>query len=364
MNVTAPVNPYDTAATQLSTSYTAPAPSVDSTVSNEPFTSNVQFQDIFADVVTPDKVREFYRMYLGRDPGPNQYVMQFVNSGKTLGQIEQEVMNSPEAQNFAITGTPVSSAEELAQITSARAAAANTVTPDKVRGFYRQHLGRDPGPNEFVMGWVNSGMSLQQIEDAIIASPEGQNFLGNNVVTTEPANTEPANTTPQTVVDTSNITSTATNVGDVPVGETGLTSTQAAILAMEEQAAAEAAAEAAAANTTTPPTTNTVGLSTPAVAGVTLTTDGVVLNNPAASTTSDPNAGRMSFEDFRKLNAGFASGGIVELSGDMNLQANSGQGLESFLQSRSKAALRRNLARTAPRPTAPVMQQGIMPMAR
>ena len=364
MNVTAPVNPYDTAATQLSTSYTAPAPSVDSTVSNEPFTSNVQFQDIFADVVTPDKVREFYRMYLGRDPGPNQYVMQFVNSGKTLSQIEQEVMNSPEAQNFAITGTPVSSAEELAQITSARAAAANTVTPDKVRGFYRQHLGRDPGPNEFVMGWVNSGMSLQQIEDAIIASPEGQNFLGNNVVTTEPANTEPANTTPQTVVDTSNITSTATNVGDVPVGETGLTSTQAAILAMEEQAAAEAAAEAAAANTTTPPTTNTVGLSTPAVAGVTLTTDGVVLNNPAASTTSDPNAGRMSFEDFRKLNAGFASGGIVELSGDMNLQANSGQGLESFLQSRSKAALRRNLARTAPRPTAPVMQQGIMPMAR
>jgi hypothetical protein len=45
----------------------------------------------------------------------------------------------------------------------------------------------------------------------------------------------------------------------------------------------------------------------------------------------------------------------------MSLEANSGQGLESFLRSRSKAALRRNLAKVAPRPT---MQTGIMPMAR
>ena len=128
---------------------------------------------------------------------------------------------------------------------------------------------------------------------------------------------------------------------------------------MEEQAAAEAAAEAAA-NTTTPPITNTVGLSTPAVAGVPLTTDGVVQNNPAASTTSNPNAGRtLTFDDFYKT--GFATGGIVGLTDGMSLEANSGQGLESFLRRRSKAALRRNLAKVAPRPT---MQTGIMPMAR
>ena len=63
---------------------------------------------------------------------------------------------------------------------------------------------------------------------------------------------------------------------------------------------------------------------------------------------------------------GFAGGGIVDVySGDMaNLQT-TGEGIESFLNpERSKATLRRNLAKLAPRPTAPVMQQGIMPMAR
>ena len=63
---------------------------------------------------------------------------------------------------------------------------------------------------------------------------------------------------------------------------------------------------------------------------------------------------------------GFAEGGIVDVySGDMaNLQT-TGEGIESFLNpERSKATLRRNLAKLAPRPTAPVMQQGIMPMAR
>ncbi len=449
MNVTTSANPYATSSTDLSTSYTSPgSTSPGSTSPGSMFESDVNFANIFGNVVTPDQVRVFYRMYLGRDPGPNQYVMQFVNSGKTLdqieteimtspeaqnfkitgvpvssaeelaqivsareaavtpdkvrgfyqqylgrdpgpneyvmqfvnsgkslGQIEQEVMNSPEAQNFAITGTPVSSAEELAQITSARAAPANTVTPDEVRGFYQQYLGRDPGANQYVMQFVNSGMSLPEIEDAIVMSPEGQNFAitgvpvssaeelasitnarnaAANTVTSDEVrgfyqeyldrdpgenkyvmefvnsgmslpeienaiamspeaqgllNTPPvpgivSDSTPPPVVEDTTTTSANISTPAVPVGETGLTSTQAAIKAFEERKAAQ------------------------------------------------------------KLNAGFASGGIVDLSGDMSLEANNGQGLESFLQSRSKAALRRNLARTAPRPTAPVMQQGIMPMAR
>ena len=82
MNVAAPVNPYATAATPLSTSYTPPE-------TTPTFESDVNFSNVFADVVTPDKVREFYRMYLGRDPGENQYVMQFVQSGKTLAEIER-----------------------------------------------------------------------------------------------------------------------------------------------------------------------------------------------------------------------------------------------------------------------------------
>tara|TARA_R100000084_G_scaffold103927_1_gene60165 strand:- start:107 stop:628 length:522 start_codon:yes stop_codon:yes gene_type:complete len=91
----------------------------------------------------------------------------------------------------------------------------------------------------------------------------------------------------------------------VPTGETGLTTTQAALKAMEERKAAEAAASA--------------------------------------------NTGQ------------FAMGGIVELTGGMDMSM-TGQGLETFLNpERSKATLRRNLAKTAPRPT---MQTGIMPMAR
>ena len=87
----------------------------------------------------------------------------------------------------------------------------------------------------------------------------------------------------------------------VPTGETGLTSTQAAIKALEERRAAEA------------------------------------------------QAGQ------------FAMGGIVDLTGGMDMSM-TGQGLETFLNpERSKATLRRNLAKTAPRPT---MQTGIMPTAR
>jgi hypothetical protein len=67
-----------------------------------------------------------------------------------------------------------------------------------------------------------------------------------------------------------------------------------------------------------------------------------------------------------RAETGFAEGGIVDVySGDMANMRTTGEGIESFLNpERSKATLRRNLAKLAPRPTAPVMQQGIMPMAR
>ncbi len=54
-------------------------------------------------------------------------------------------------------------------------------------------------------------------------------------------------------------------------------------------------------------------------------------------------------------------GGLVDLTGGRDMSM-TGQGLETFLNpERSKATLRRNLAKTAPRPT---MQTGIMPTAR
>jgi len=74
----------------------------------------------------------------------------------------------------------------------------------------------------------------------------------------------------------------------------------------------------------------------------------------------------IEYDSTPRFGGGFAEGGIVDVySGDMaNLQT-TGEGIESFLNpERSKATLRRNLAKLAPRPTVPVMQQGIMPMAR
>jgi len=72
------------------------------------------------------------------------------------------------------------------------------------------------------------------------------------------------------------------------------------------------------------------------------------------------------FGQQNKSEVGFAEGGIVDVySGDMAKLQTTGEGIESFLNpERSKATLRRNLAKLAPRPTVPVMQQGIMPMAR
>ena len=387
MNTTATANPYLTPVSGLSTSYTTP------TTSTPTYTSDVNFENIFADVVTPDKVRDFYLKYLGRDPGPNEYVMQFVDSGKTLDEIEQEIMSSPEAQNFAITGVPVSSAEELAAITNERMA----VTPDKVRAFYQMHLGRDPGPNEYVMGWVNSGMSLQDIENAIIASPEGQNFLATGVPAVAASTPEVSLQSVQDLYQK--------NLGRQGAEEYVMNWVNSGMSLSEiDQAiqnSPEGLAYASSLTATTP--AGTTGTAT-------------VVDQPSDQVTSDavrgfyrkylgrdPGAneyvmswvnsgqslgeieqgiaGSVEAQNFAASqeqkdeedagtgqvgSVGFATGGIVDLSGGMNLEANSGQGLESFLQSRSKAALRRNLARTAPRPTAPVptMRQGIMPMAR
>jgi len=83
----------------------------------------------------------------------------------------------------------------------------------------------------------------------------------------------------------------------------------------------------------------------------------------------DPNTGEAWYQGAQGTNSntttGFAEGGIVDVySGDMSKLQTTGDGIESFLNpERSKATLRRNLAKLAPRPTAPVMQQGIMPMA-
>jgi len=257
-----------------------------------------------------------------------------------LADVEAQIAASAEAQNFAATG--------VAAVTPT----APAVTLQSVQDLYQKNLGR-LGDEKYVMDWVNSGMSLAEIDEAIQNTPEGLAFAS-SVAGTAPADTTvadttqttvttPADTTTQTVADTTTQTVATTNEEGVPIGDTGMTTTQAALQAIEEKNAAEAAAAAAAQS---PANTFTNILST-------------VQNPSSVKVKKEEDKPRISFENMYKT--GFATGGIVGLTDGMSLAANSGQGLESFLRSRSKAALRRNLAKVAPRPT---MQTGIMPMAR
>ena len=108
--------------------------------------------------------------------------------------------------------------------------------------------------------------------------------------------------------------------------------------------------------------------------GDAIRTGGDIIYNTAAGGHHfgvNPNTGEAWYQGAQgttaaKAATGFAEGGIIDLSDDMGLESRTGQGLESFLRDRSRATLRRNLAKLAPRPTDPAstMQQGIMPMAR
>ena len=91
--------------------------------------------------------------------------------------------------------------------------------------------------------------------------------------------------------------------------------------------------------------------------------DGTVTSYTVRDT---PRSSGPSFNKQRP-DAGFAEGGIVTIAGDIADMQTTGEGIESFLNpERSKATLRRNLAKLAspPMAPAPTMQQGIMPMAR
>jgi len=101
------------------------------------------------------QVANFYQQYLGRAPQQeylDQWVASIANGSATLGDVEQAIANSPEAQQFSQAGS-------------------DGVTTDQVQGLYQSLLGRD-GADEFVQGWVDSGMSLAEIEQAIRQSPE------------------------------------------------------------------------------------------------------------------------------------------------------------------------------------------------
>lgn len=97
--------------------------------------------------VTAEEVQALYQALLGR-PGADEFVQSWVNSGMSRDEIIAAIRQSPEYQESA-----------------------SVVTAEQVQGIYQNLLGRS-GADEFIQGWVDSGMSLAEIEASIRQSPE------------------------------------------------------------------------------------------------------------------------------------------------------------------------------------------------
>tara|TARA_R100000329_G_scaffold51622_2_gene47618 strand:+ start:46 stop:1611 length:1566 start_codon:yes stop_codon:yes gene_type:complete len=137
---------------------TAPAPSEDGGADKPETDKNPQ-------PVTAEQVQAIYQDELGR-AGADNFIQGWVDSGMTEDEIRQAVSDSPEGQYYEQVGDTLGAATGLESL---------EVTPEAVSQLYQANLGR-PGQQEYIMNWVNSGMSLAEIERAIMDSPEGQNF--------------------------------------------------------------------------------------------------------------------------------------------------------------------------------------------
>ena len=113
--------------------------------------------------VTTGQVNQLYMELLGR-PGAEQYLSGWVDSGMTLDQIRQEIMKSPEYQALQNPVQPQ---------TPPGGGGTGTITTGQVNQLYMELLGR-PGAEQYLSGWVDSGMTLDQIRQAIMESPEYQ----------------------------------------------------------------------------------------------------------------------------------------------------------------------------------------------
>ena len=112
------------------------------------------------------------------------YLEQIKDYYTTLGNYTPKAVEYPEVQDPVVddpnTTTPPGT-------TPPGTTPTDGVTPEQVQALYQQLLGRD-GADEYVMQWVNSGMTLAEIEEQIKLSAE---YLGNQ-------GTTPGTTTPDT----------------------------------------------------------------------------------------------------------------------------------------------------------------------
>ena len=125
--------------------------------------------------VSEADVQELAQALLGRNVAP-EFLQQFTQF-ESPAAVYDAMYNSAEGQNFRQTGV-AASLDNPGVLPTGDAPSAEdspSVTAAQVQQIYQDELGRS-GADNFIQGWVDSGMSLDEIRQAVNDSPEGQNY--------------------------------------------------------------------------------------------------------------------------------------------------------------------------------------------
>jgi hypothetical protein len=119
--------------------------------------------------VDTDTVRGFYQQYLGRDPGANQNVQNWANSGLSVAEIETAIANSEEGRQYA-----QSQAQQQAQ-QGQQAGTTTSVSRERLNQLYNELFGRDvrDAGAEY---WMASGLTGEKLRDALVAGAQGSDI--------------------------------------------------------------------------------------------------------------------------------------------------------------------------------------------
>ena len=125
--------------------------------------------------VSEADVQELAQALLGRNVAP-EFLEQFTQF-ENPAAVYDAMYNSAEGQNYRETGVAASLDNPGVLPTGDGTADGGNqgVTAAQVQQIYQDELGRS-GADNFIQGWVDSGMSLEEIRQAVNDSPEGQNY--------------------------------------------------------------------------------------------------------------------------------------------------------------------------------------------
>lgn len=128
--------------------------------------------------VSEADVQELAQALLGRNVAP-EFLEQFTNF-ENPAAVYDAMYDSAEGQNFRQTGVAASLDNPGVLptgegTTDGGSQSSQSVTAAQVQQIYQDELGRG-GADNFIQGWVDSGMSLADIRQAVNDSAEGQNY--------------------------------------------------------------------------------------------------------------------------------------------------------------------------------------------